>query len=501
MFIEVGEKYKVNNVEYQVIRRIKNGGFGTVYLVKDNEQKNYALKVIQSNVNPKFQDSFNNEVKTAINLQHEYIVDYVNFEFIGSDALFLIMEYADGGTLEDELKEREKNKLFYTFDEQIKKFTNLAKAMKYLSASIVHRDIKPSNILIKDGKLMITDFGLAKLAEENTRSMTFKGFGTIKYIAPEAWLNQANTIQMDIYSMGIVFYEIATLNYPYEVNTPFNEESFKNAHLYSTIIDPVKYNKKINPKIVALLRKMLEKSLSQRFNNWDEILSIISLDQEEEDPLLNEAIKKRNEIDFNISLETQKRLEEEKRKQDLFNLVKYNFENLIINPLNKFVEQFNKSYPSGKILINSRQGRYTNELQFSFTTPSQQMCEIKMEVVNENSQVEHYKDFFDRQQIRYYTPKFRGSDIIGWGLIEFTSTEKGYNLVLIKDQDFYGELYLLENDDYRTMFINDKHEYLVYAMSALPGHFKRIIYSENLYLKNVFVYDNKHLIKLLNMHI
>jgi serine/threonine protein kinase len=312
------------------------------------------LKVIQSNINPKFQESFNNEVEIASNLHHEYIVEYVNYEFFGSDALFLVMEFADGGTLEDELKQREKSKLLYTFDEQIRKFTNLAKAMKYLSKSIVHRDIKPSNILLKDDRLLITDFGLAKLAEENTRSMTFKGFGTIKYIAPEAWRNLENTIQMDIYSMGIVFYEIATSNYPYEIKTPFNEESFKDAHLYSTIIDPTKYNANINPKIAALLKKMLEKSLNQRFKNWDEVLSLLSFEQDGEDPLLLEPISKRNEIDIKNSLETQNRLVEEKKKQDLFSLVKYNFDNLVINPLISFIDSFNKSYPSGKISTNSK---------------------------------------------------------------------------------------------------------------------------------------------------
>lgn len=80
-----------------------------------------------------------------------------------------------------------------------------------INAELVHRDIKPENILVSNDVLKISDFGLAKIASESTRTMSFKGYGTIPYIAPEAWNSDKNTIQMDIYSMGIVFYELATL--------------------------------------------------------------------------------------------------------------------------------------------------------------------------------------------------------------------------------------------------------------------------------------------------
>ena len=84
---------------------------------------------------------------------------------------------------------------------------------------MIHRDIKPENILICDGICKITDFGLAKVASESTRTMSFKGYGTLQYIAPEAWKSEKNTIQMDIYSMGIVFYELALLDYPYDITS------------------------------------------------------------------------------------------------------------------------------------------------------------------------------------------------------------------------------------------------------------------------------------------
>ena len=134
---------------------------------------------------------------------------------------FIIMEYTDGGTLRDLIANR--NGQQFEVETLMGYFEQLAHGMKCISEQLVHRDIKPENILNFHGVLKITDFGLSKISGESTKTMTFKGYGTSPYVAPEAWNNDRNTIQMDIYSMGIVFYELATLSYPYEkptVNDP-----------------------------------------------------------------------------------------------------------------------------------------------------------------------------------------------------------------------------------------------------------------------------------------
>lgn len=150
-------------------------------------------------------------------------------------------------------------------------FLQLSKGMECINAVLVHRDIKPDNILINNDVLKITDFGLAKYVEATTRNVTFKGFGTLQYCAPEVWKNEKNTLQMDIYSMGIVFYELATLQYPYMVQAG----DYMDAHLYGAVENPLKYNPQIPVGIVSLLNKMLQKSRSKRFSSWKEIIDLL----------------------------------------------------------------------------------------------------------------------------------------------------------------------------------------------------------------------------------
>ena len=88
-------------------------------------------------------------------------------------------------------------------------FHQIIDGMEAINRVLVHRDIKPDNIFINNGVFKIADFGLAKIIQDKTRSKTFKGWGTEPYIAPEAYRFEKNTIQMDMYSIGLVFFQIA----------------------------------------------------------------------------------------------------------------------------------------------------------------------------------------------------------------------------------------------------------------------------------------------------
>lgn len=130
-----------------------------------------------------------------------------------SGLLFRGAGHADG-TLTSLIENQKKTGVQFEKAFLLNVFAQLAEGMREISKFLVHRDIKPDNILICNGKMKISDFGLSKLAGENTRTLTFKGYGSTKYVAPEAWNNDKNTIQMDIYSMGIVFYELAFYLFP-----------------------------------------------------------------------------------------------------------------------------------------------------------------------------------------------------------------------------------------------------------------------------------------------
>ena len=283
------------------------------------DKKMFALKTML-NVFPS-QDEYNafqNEINTARVIHNENVIEY---EYMHDGNTFseyppyIIMEYASQGTLQNILEQRRDKKEFFSNDELTQMFLQLSKGMECINSVLVHRDIKPDNILINDDVLKISDFGLAKYVEATTRNVTFKGFGTRQYCAPEVWKNEKNTLQMDIYSMGIVFYELATLQYPYMVQTG----DYMDAHLYGAVDNPLKYNPQISVSIVSLLNKMLQKPRSKRFSSWKEIIDLLEAgdnrgkQNDEIAKLVQIAIQKQNESDTAFQ---NKEAEEAKKKKE-----------------------------------------------------------------------------------------------------------------------------------------------------------------------------------------
>lgn len=263
--------------EYKVIDSIKPGEFGQVFLCeRASDRKRFALKAMLS-VFPSSEEYmvFQNELQSAKKIAGKNIIKY---EYMHDGNLnegyppYIIMEYADQGSLAELIEHKKMENNFFTNDELVDIFIQLSTGMARICKVLVHRDIKPENILIKDNILKITDFGLAKYSEATTRNITFKGYGTQPYCAPEVWKNEKNTILMDIYSMGIVFYELATLNYPYVVKN----NDFKEAHLFAPVENPKIYNKNLSPNLVSIIIRMLQKQKSKRFSNWQDIIEMLN---------------------------------------------------------------------------------------------------------------------------------------------------------------------------------------------------------------------------------
>src|SRR6267142_4006201 len=120
------------------------------------------------------------------------------------------MEYISGGSLAHVLRAGTPIPLGRTIEMMI----DIAQGTKAINEKLIHRDIKPDNVLIEGGKLKIGDFGISKFVDESTRLHTFKGAQHVAYMAPEGWQNQTNTVKLDVYSVGLVFYEILSLKHP-----------------------------------------------------------------------------------------------------------------------------------------------------------------------------------------------------------------------------------------------------------------------------------------------
>lgn len=165
--------------EYRVIDSIKPGGFGQVFLCeRETDKKKFAVKTML-NVFPSAEEynAFQNELMAAKEIKADNVVLY---EFMHDGKMFeeyppyIIMEFANQGSLQHLLEQKMETKTFFTNIELTQMFLQLASGMKHINSILVHRDIKPDNILIVDNVLKITDFGLAKYAEATTRSVTFK---------------------------------------------------------------------------------------------------------------------------------------------------------------------------------------------------------------------------------------------------------------------------------------------------------------------------------------
>lgn len=191
MFLNVGSSiYDDKGIEYTLIQIIGQGGFGYVFkAIRKSDNKVFAVKTaLPSFGNQDDLISFQNEMQSALKVQGENVIQY---EYVHNGMKYnnlppyIIMEYADGGTLESII--REEYEEYFDNDTLTNYFLQLANGMNSVNAILVHRDIKPANILICNDVFKISDFGLAKIVAESTRTMTFKGYGTKEYVAPEAW--------------------------------------------------------------------------------------------------------------------------------------------------------------------------------------------------------------------------------------------------------------------------------------------------------------------------
>ena len=241
-----------------------SGGFGNVFKAhRENDGAIFAVKILLSLFeSSKSMLSFQNELNETLLVSSDHIIKYI-YAHDGNTypeyPPYIIMEYADG-TLTSLIEEQKKTGVQFENTFLVNVFTQLAEGMREISEFLVHRDIKPDNILISNGKMKISDFGLSKLAGENTRTLTFKCYGSARYVAPEAWDNDRNTIQMDIYSMGIVFYELATLSYPYNVKTSADFSTLRDAHMYKAPQNPQSINTGLPSNIVSIIIRMIEKT-------------------------------------------------------------------------------------------------------------------------------------------------------------------------------------------------------------------------------------------------
>lgn len=256
---------------YKILEKIGEGGMGTVYKAQHlSLNRTIAIKSLNKNFssNSEIISRFKNEAKILSDLQHPNIItlyDYIEDE----TGYYLIMEYFEGMTLEYYIR----NVIHAIPETQaILIFEQLLSGFAYAHGQgVIHRDIKPSNILINSKqKIKILDFGIAKMKEGNLQTQSGTRLGTFLYMSPEQIQNHSIDHRTDIYSLGVVLWEMVTGKCPYDANTQ-SEYEISNEIVHKPLPHPKTIQKNCTDKIYLIIQKCTAKNPNQRYKNCEEI--------------------------------------------------------------------------------------------------------------------------------------------------------------------------------------------------------------------------------------
>lgn len=276
---------KIND-RYEIIKLIGEGGMANVYLAYDTIlERKVAVKVLRGDLadDEKFVRRFQREALSASSLNHPNIVEMYD---VGEDKgnFYIVMEYIDGKTLKQLIKKRGHLTVPEAIDIMVQLTEGLATAH---NSYIIHRDIKPQNIMIlEDGLVKITDFGIAMAINAADLTQTNSVMGSVHYLPPEQAAGKGSTIKSDIYSLGILFYEMLAGTMPFRGETAV-EIALK--HIKEEMPSIRKVNSKVPQSVENIIFKCTAKNPKNRYNNVTELnedlKSALSIDRENEEKI------------------------------------------------------------------------------------------------------------------------------------------------------------------------------------------------------------------------
>jgi len=251
--------------EYRVVARIAKGGMATVYRgVDETTGSEVAIKVLLPaySHDDEFVRRFQREARATIGLDHPNVIRV--YDAGEADGYYyLVMEYVPQGSLKDLLQELRTQGRSIEVAKALDITRQVAQALAYIHRrGIIHRDIKPSNILLAGDRAILTDLGIAKAITGTQLTRTMMSPGTPEYMSPEQGGSKELDGRTDIYSLGVVLYEILTGTVPFKADTPL---AVLVQHVYETPPPIEQYNPGLSPQIRAIVRRAMAKDRKDRY--------------------------------------------------------------------------------------------------------------------------------------------------------------------------------------------------------------------------------------------
>ncbi len=281
------------NNRYRLEERLGSGGMAMVYRAHDlTLERTVAIKLLRKNLseNSEFRSRFHQEAKAAANLSHPNIVTVHDFGFYASQ-LFIVMEYVPGSDLKSLLQQKRPFEIAEAIDLIAQACAGLGYAHR---AGLVHCDVKPQNMLVTpDRRLKVVDFGIARLmATISPDERSEVVWGSPQYFSPEQAAGSAPSPASDVYSLGVILYEMLAGRLPFVAATP---QELARLHREALPPSPRRYNPAIPIPLEQIMLKVLAKEPSARYRTADQLGRVLTNFVQQSQPVHNSYIAPGNQ--------------------------------------------------------------------------------------------------------------------------------------------------------------------------------------------------------------
>ncbi len=248
--------------KYDIVERLGRGGMAEVFRAYQSSLDRYvAIKVLHAFLadDPEFKSRFEREAQNVAKLRHPNIVQVYDFEYDpAGESYYMVMELIDGPTLKDRINALAEQDRLLEIADVVRIVREAAGALAYAhSRSMIHRDVKPANLMIDhDERIVLTDFGIAKIVTGAQFTATGGMVGTPAYMAPEQGLGEAGDERSDLYSLGIILFQLLSGHLPYDAETPL-------ATILRHLNTPTPSVRQFNPNVPESMDRIVQKAIAK----------------------------------------------------------------------------------------------------------------------------------------------------------------------------------------------------------------------------------------------